>query len=64
MVQFVPAPQIAVTTHFGNQLSATTRGLEVAAQWAPIPAWRLEGSYSAFHVTPGPGGPETVIGDQ
>ena len=31
---------------------ATTRGLEVAGHWTPVPAWRLDGSYTAFHVTP------------
>ena len=35
VVQFVPSPHILVTAQFGNQLQATTRGLEVAAHWAP-----------------------------
>ena len=52
VVQFVPSPQILVTSQFGNQLEATTRGLEVAAHWTPVPAWRLDGSYTAFHLTP------------
>ena len=52
VVQFVPSPQILVTSQFGNQLEATTRGLEVAGHWTPVPAWRLDGSYTAFHVTP------------
>jgi iron complex outermembrane receptor protein len=52
IVQFVPSPHLLVTSRFGNQLQATTRGLEVAAHWAPFPAWRLDGSYTAFHVTP------------
>ena len=52
IVQFVPSPQIFVSSQFGNQLTATTRGLEVAAQWAPVQIWRLDGSYTAFHVTP------------
>ena len=51
-VQFVPSPHILVTSQFGNQLEATTRGLEVAANWAPVRVWRLDGSYTAFHVTP------------
>lgn len=37
---------------FGNELEATTRGFEVAAHWAPVPAWRLDASYSRFHLTP------------
>jgi iron complex outermembrane receptor protein len=52
VIQFVPSPTILVTTEFGNQLEATTRGLEVAVHWAPVRAWRLDGSYSAFHVAP------------
>jgi len=52
IVQFVPSPQILAATQFGNQLQATTRGLELAGHWTPAPAWRLDGSYTAFHVTP------------
>jgi iron complex outermembrane receptor protein len=52
VVEFLPAPQIRVTSQIGNLLSARTRGLEVAGSWAPVPAWRLDGSYTAFHITP------------
>ena len=52
VVEFVPAPQILVDSQFGNQLEATTRGLELAAHWAPVPSWRLDGSYSVFRLTP------------
>jgi iron complex outermembrane recepter protein len=52
VVQFVPSPQIAVTSQFGNRLEATTRGLEVAGHWAPVQPWRLDGSYTAFGLTP------------
>jgi iron complex outermembrane recepter protein len=52
IVTFDPSPQILVTSHGGNLLEATTRGLEVAGHWAPVRAWRLDGSYTAFHVTP------------
>ena len=52
VVQFVPARRIVAVTQFGNQLEATTRGLEVAGHWAPIPAWRLDGSYTTFDLTP------------
>ena len=51
-VQRVPAPHILAAAQFGNQLAATTRGLEVAGRWSPVPAWRLDGSYTAFHLTP------------
>jgi iron complex outermembrane receptor protein len=52
VVQFAPSPHILASTRFGNQLAATTRGLEVAGHWTPVPAWRLDGSYTAFRVTP------------
>jgi iron complex outermembrane receptor protein len=50
--QLVPSPHILVTSPFSNQLKATTRGLEIAGQWTPGPVWRLDGSYTAFHITP------------
>jgi outer membrane receptor protein involved in Fe transport len=52
IVQFVPSPEILVTSRVGNQLAATTRGLEVAGHWTPVRAWRFDGSYTAFHVNP------------
>jgi outer membrane receptor protein involved in Fe transport len=52
VVQLLPSPHISVTSQLGSQLSARTRGLEVAGQWAPVPAWRLDGSFTAFRVTP------------
>jgi iron complex outermembrane receptor protein len=52
VVQFVPTPAIVVTSQFANLLQSDTRGVEVSGHWAPFSAWRLDGSYSAFHVTP------------
>lgn len=52
VVEFVPSPQVRVTSQYGDQLEAWTRGIEVAGHWTPVPAWRLDGSYSAFHVSP------------
>jgi iron complex outermembrane receptor protein len=52
VVRFVPSPRILVTSLFGNQLAATTRGVELAGHWAPIPAWRFDGSFTGFHLTP------------
>ena len=52
VVRFVPSPRILVTSQFGNQLAATTRGVELAGHWTPIPAWRFDGSFTGFHVTP------------
>ena len=51
-VKFVPSPHIRVDTLFSNHLEATTRGFEVAGHWMPVRAWRLVGSYTAFHITP------------
>ena len=52
ILQIVPSPQIHVTSQFGNRLNATTRGLVVAGHWTPLPAWSLDGSYTAFDVAP------------
>jgi iron complex outermembrane receptor protein len=52
VVQFVPSPRILVTSHVGNELEAATRGLEIAGQWEPFHALRVDGSYTALHVTP------------
>jgi iron complex outermembrane receptor protein len=52
VVQFVPTPRIVAASQPGNLLAATTRGLEVAGHWTPVPAWRLDASYTAFHLTP------------
>jgi iron complex outermembrane receptor protein len=52
VVEFVPAPQLRVTTTFANLLQASTGGLEAGGYWSPAPAWRLDGSYTALRVTP------------
>jgi outer membrane receptor protein involved in Fe transport len=52
VVSFVPSPRVQVTSQVGNQLDATTHGLEVAGHWAPVQAWRFDGSITSFHVTP------------
>jgi iron complex outermembrane receptor protein len=52
LVEFVPSPRISVDARGGNLLEATTHGLEVAGHWMPVPSWRLDASYSTFHLTP------------
>jgi iron complex outermembrane receptor protein len=52
VISLVPVPQILVELRTGNQLEATTRGLEVAAVWTPVPSWRIDGNYSAFGINP------------
>lgn len=49
---FGPTPRIQITGTRGNLLEATTRGVEVAGHWAPLPAWRLDGSLSVFRYRP------------
>jgi iron complex outermembrane recepter protein len=52
VVQLAPSPRIVVHSRGANQLAATTRGVELSGNWMPLPAWRLDGSYTAFRVTP------------
>jgi iron complex outermembrane receptor protein len=52
VIEFAPSPRVMVLTQFGNQLGATTRGLEIAGHWVPGWSLRVDGSYTAFHVTP------------
>jgi outer membrane receptor protein involved in Fe transport len=47
-----PSPHIVTPMQFANLLDATTSGVEIVAQWQPVRVWRLEGSYTAFHLTP------------
>jgi iron complex outermembrane receptor protein len=54
VVEFVPFPHIVAVSQNSNLQKATTRGLEVAGHWAPVPAWRFDSSYSAFHIAPHP----------
>jgi iron complex outermembrane receptor protein len=52
-VEMTPGPpRLVVPVTFGGLFGARTAGLEAAAHWTPFPAWRLDGSYSAFHLTP------------
>lgn len=49
---FVPTPRIEIVGRRDNLLEASTRGVEVAGHWAPAPAWRIDGSVSAFRYRP------------
>lgn len=51
-VEFEPSPRIVVASQMGNELAATTRGLEVAAIYSPLPAWRLDAGYTLFDLSP------------
>jgi outer membrane receptor protein involved in Fe transport len=48
----VPAPHVEALVEFGNLLRANASGFEIAAQWQALRAWRLDGNFSAFHLTP------------
>jgi iron complex outermembrane receptor protein len=50
----VPEPLLFLPTQYQNLLSATTTGVEIAGHWTPADWWRLDGSYSGFHVAPRP----------
>jgi iron complex outermembrane receptor protein len=45
-------PVIHVSTVFDNLLDAQTRGGEIAARATITDAWQVDGSFSAFHLTP------------
>jgi iron complex outermembrane receptor protein len=50
-MELAPAPvHLFVPAQFGNLLAATTTGVELAAHFTPAAWWRLDGSYSTFHL--------------
>jgi iron complex outermembrane receptor protein len=53
VVEATPSPvHLFIGTQYGNLLAAETSGVEVAAHWSPTIVWRLDGSYSGFHLAP------------
>jgi iron complex outermembrane receptor protein len=44
-------PVLLVPVLFDNLMRADTTGVEMSARWQPTIAWRLEGSYTGFHLT-------------
>ena len=60
-MQFVPSPHLLVTSQFGNQLEATTRGLEVAGHWTPSrPGASTAATRRSMSPTAGGGQPGSV----
>ena len=48
-----PAPaHLFIPVQFQNLLEATASGVEIGAHVMPVRWWRLDGSYSTFHLTP------------
>jgi iron complex outermembrane receptor protein len=46
-----PGPaHILIPADFGNGLVGTTKGIEFAPEWRPVPYWRLRGSYSYLQM--------------
>jgi len=45
-------PHIFVAQKFANLMEATTTGLELSANWSPVPIWQLSASYTALRLTP------------
>lgn len=54
VVVFASSPRILVEGQMGNELAATTRGLEIAALYSPVPGWRLDAGYTLFDLRPHP----------
>lgn len=46
-----PVPHLVVPLDFTNDESARVRGFEAAADWRPLPAWRVQGSYTYTKLT-------------
>ena len=48
-----PGPaHIFVAYKFANLMHASTRGLELSANWSPVAKWQLNASYTALRFTP------------
>jgi iron complex outermembrane recepter protein len=45
-----PESRIVVPVFFANRMEATTRGIEIALDLRPIPAWRLRAAYSYMNL--------------
>ncbi len=43
-------PHYLIPAQFGNGLVGSTRGIEVAPEWKPMPFWRLRASYSFLQM--------------
>ena len=50
-VEMTPSPmRVVLPIVFDNRFAARTMGLEAAAHWMPLPSWRMDASYTAFHA--------------
>jgi iron complex outermembrane receptor protein len=46
------SPVLVMPILFDNRMHADARGIELSADWHPVPFWRLDAGYTAFHLTP------------
>jgi iron complex outermembrane receptor protein len=44
-------PAIVIPLVYDYRMGADSRGVEFSADWHPVPFWRLEAGYTAFHLT-------------
>jgi iron complex outermembrane recepter protein len=52
-LELTPAPvHLFIPVQFANLLQATSSGVEIGAHLMPASWWRVDGSYSTFHLTP------------
>ena len=52
-LELTPAPvHLFIPVQFANLLQATSSGVEIGARLRPASCWRVDGSYSTFHLTP------------
>jgi iron complex outermembrane recepter protein len=68
-VQASPGPVIILPAQLGNGLVGTTKGIEFAPEWRPLPFWRLRASYSYLQMdinkpanSPDAETPSTIVG--
>jgi iron complex outermembrane receptor protein len=45
-------PIVVAPRTFANLMHADARGVELSGDWRPVPFWRLDAGYTAFHLTP------------
>jgi len=55
-------PHYLLPAEFGNGLVGTTKGVEIAPEWKPLPAWRLRATYSFLQTRLMPGANSEDIG--
>jgi outer membrane receptor protein involved in Fe transport len=60
----VPFPHVSVVAVHTNEMSASTRGVELTGWWSPMPAWRLQGSFAGFEANSNGRFSEAVVAEE